>query len=176
MENPLLDPPSQATATADQISPPAPNLLLADRTELAVMTQRLNSAASWFYVLAGLSVVNSLIAAFGGTLRFIFGLGITSVMDAVVSGMNIGAAGKIINFVFTLAMVGLFVVFGYLSKKGYHWAFVIGMVIYLLDGLLLLLVSDYLGAAFHAYVLFRLYQGLAASRKLSELKQGASAI
>jgi hypothetical protein len=73
-------------------------------------------------------------------------------------------------------MVGLFVVFGYLSKKGYHWAFVIGMVIYLLDGLLLLLVSDYLGAAFHAYVLFRLYQGLAASRKLSELKQGASAI
>jgi len=176
MENPLPDPQSQATATADQILPPAPNLLPADQTELAVMAQRLNSAASWFYVLAGLSVVNSLIATFGGTLRFIFGLGITSVMDAVVAGMKVGAAGNIINFVFTLAMVGLFVVFGYLSKKGYHWAFVVGMVIYLLDGLLLLLVSDYLGAAFHAYVLFRLYQGLAASRKLGELRQSASAI
>jgi hypothetical protein len=171
MENPLPDPQSPVTATAGQISPPAPNLLPADQTELAVMTRRLNSAASWFYVLAGLSVVNSLIATFGGTLRFIFGLGITSVMDAVVAGMNVGAAGNIINFIFTLAMVGLFVVFGYLSKKGYHWAFVVGMAVYLLDGLLLLLVSDYLGAAFHAYVLFRLYQGLAASRKLSELRQ-----
>src|SRR5262249_26823032 len=127
-------------------------------------------------VLAGLSVINSLIATFGGTLRFIFGLGITSVMDVVVSGMNVGAAGSIINFVFTLAMGGLFLVFGYLSKNGYHWALVIGMVVYLLDGLLLLLVSDYLGAAFHAYVLFRLYQGLAASRKLSELRQSANAI
>jgi len=135
----------------------------------------LNSAASWFYVLAGPSVINSLIATFGGTLRFIFGLGITSVADAVVAGTNIGAAAKVINFVFALAMVGLFVVFGYLSKKGYHRAFVIGMVVYLLDGLLLLLVSDHLGAAFHAYVPFRLYQGLAASRKVSELKQPLSA-
>src|SRR5690349_17064913 len=128
MENPLPAPQAQTTATADQLSPPAPNLLPADQTELAVMTQRLNSAAGWFYLLAGLSVINSLIATFGGTLRFMFGLGITGVMDAIVARMNIGAAGNIINFVFTLAMVGLFVVFGYLSKKGHHWAFVIGMV------------------------------------------------
>jgi MFS family permease len=155
---------------------PAPNLLPADQTELAVLTQRLNSAANWFYVLAALSVVNSLIATFGGTIRFIFGLGITSVVDAIIAGTKVGAAGTIISLVFTLAMAGLFVVFGFLSKKGYHWAFIIGMVIYLLDGLLLLFPSDYLGAAFHAYVLFRLYQGLAASRKLSELKQSQSAI
>ncbi|MEP7336687.1 MAG: hypothetical protein ABI977_02900 [Acidobacteriota bacterium] len=175
MENPHHEPQSQ-TISATQDSIAAPNLLPADQTELAVLTQRLNSAASWFYVLAALSVVNSLIATFGGTIRFIFGLGITSVVDAIIAGTEVGAAGTIISLVFTLAMAGLFVVFGFLSKKGYHWAFIIGMVIYLLDGLLLLLPGDYLGAAFHAYVLFRLYQGLAASRKLSELKQNQSAI
>jgi len=175
MENPPREPQSQ-TISAIQDSVPAPNLLPADQTELAVLTQRLNSAASWFYVLAALSVVNSLIATFGGTIRFIFGLGITSVVDAIIAETKVGAAGTIISLVFTLAMAGLFVVFGFLSKKGYHWAFIIGMVIYLLDGLLLLLPRDYLGAAFHAYVLFRLYQGLAASRKLSELKQSQIAI
>ena len=175
MENPPHDPQSQTTPAGPD-SVPAPNLLPADQTELAVLTKRLNSAASWFYVLAALSVINSLIATFGGTIRFIFGLGITGVVDAIIVATKVGAAGNIISLVFTLAMSGLFVVFGFLSKKGYHWAFIIGMVVYLLDGLLLLLASDYLGAAFHAYVLFRLYQGLAASRKLSELKQSHSAI
>jgi len=168
--------PQPQTTSAEQASMPDLNLLPADQTEIAVLTQRLNSAASWFYVLAALSVVNSLIATFGGTLRFIFGLGITSVVDAIVAGANVGTVGSIVSLVFTVAMAGLFAIFGFLSRKGYHWAFIVGMVIYLLDGLLLLLPGDYLGAAFHAYVLFRLFQGLAASRKLSELKQSQRTI
>ena len=116
-----------------------------------------------------MSVVNSLIAAFGSDIRFIFGLGITSVVDAMVAAIEIGAAGKVVGLVVSILLAGLFAIFGFLAKKRLHWAFLLGMGIYLLDGLLLLLVESYLSAAFHAYVLFRLYQGLSASRKLSTI-------
>jgi len=33
------------------------------------------------------------------------------------------------------------------------------MGLYLIDGVILLLITDYLGAAFHLWVLYRLYQG-----------------
>ena len=114
-------------------------------------------------------MINSLIAAFGAGLRFIFGLGITSVADELVAVLNVGAVGTVIGLLFSIAMAGLFVIFGFLTRKRMHWVFLIGMGVYLLDGLLLLVFQSYLGAAFHAYVLFRLYQGLSASRKLSSM-------
>lgn len=162
---------SQATLPIESATatPELPSYAAVEQAEIAQLTQQLNSAASWFYVIAGLSVVNSLIAAFGSDIRFIFGLGITSVVDAMVAAIEIGAAGKVVGLVVSIFLAGLFAIFGFLAKKRLHWAFLLGMGIYLLDGLLLLLVESYLSAAFHAYVLFRLYQGLSASRKLSTI-------
>lgn len=140
-----------------------------EQAETAELTQQLNSATSWFYVLAGLSIINSLIAVFGGTIHFIFGLGITGVVDAIVLALQAEALGKVIGLMFSIAIAGLFVIFGFLARKRMHWIYLVGMGVYLLDGLLLLAFGDYLGAAFHAYVLFRLYQGLAASRQLSSM-------
>ena len=79
---------------------------------------------------------------------------------------------KTISFVFTLLMAGLLVIFGVLARKFFHWAFIVGMIVYALDGLLLLVAQDYLGVAFHAFVLFLLSKGVSASKKLSELKHG----
>lgn len=150
-------------------TPEAPSYFGIEQAEITQLTQQLNSAASWFYVIAGLSVVNSLIAAFGSSIRFIFGLGITGVVDGIVTAMEFGAAGKLIGLVVSIFLAGLFAIFGFLAKKRLHWAFLVGMGIYLLDGLLLLLFESYLSAAFHAYVLYRLFQGLSASRKLSTM-------
>lgn len=167
--------PSQTTvpAASNQVyvpePPELPSFAAVEQAEIAQLTQQLNSAASWFYVVAGLSVVNSLISAFGSTIRFIFGLGITSVVDGIVTSMEFGAAGKMIGLVVSIFLAGLFAIFGFLARKRLHWAFLVGMGIYLLDGLLLLLFQSYLSAAFHAYVLFRLFQGLSASRKLSTM-------
>ena len=147
-----------------------PSLASYEQAETIHLTQQLNSASSWFYVIAALSVINSLIAAFGAGIRFIFGLGVTSLADEIVVAMQFGAAGKVIGLLFSIAMAGLFVIFGFLARKRMHWAFLIGMVVYLLDGLMLLMFESYLGAAFHAYVLFRLFQGLSASRKLSSMQ------
>ena len=164
-ENALSSPGQTLQPTAPEL----PSYAAIEQAEIAQLTQQLNSASSWFYIIAALSVINSLIAAFGAGLRFIFGLGITSVADELVAAMQLGAVAKIIVLMFSLAMAGLFVIFGFLSRKRMHWVFLVGMGVYLLDGLMLLLFQSYLGAAFHAYVLFRLYQGLSVSRKLSSM-------
>lgn len=141
-----------------------------DHGELFKLTQQLNSSSSWFFWIAALSMINSLIAVFGGDMRFVFGLGITGAADAL--SFESGATAKTVSFIFTLLMAGLFVIFGVLARKFFHWAFIVGMAIYALDGLLLLRVSDYLGVAFHAFILFLLSRGISASKKLSELKHG----
>src|SRR5579864_37374 len=51
----------------------------------AVAQARMTVAANWFYWIAGLSVINSIITMTGGHMRFIFGLGATSILDAVGS-------------------------------------------------------------------------------------------
>jgi len=79
-----------------------------------------------------------------------------------------------IVFVFNLAIAGFFVLFGWLSKKGYGAAFLIGIVLYVLDGLLFLVFMDWMGLAFHALAVFLMVRGYLALRKLRALQlQGA---
>ena len=161
------------TTAAKDPSAGVPGGAESDQGELLKLTQQFNSSSSWFFWIAGLSVINSLIAVFGGDLRFVFGLGVTSVADALSS--QSGSAGRTVSFVFTALMAGLFVIFGVLARKFFHWAFVVGMVVYALDGLLLLYAQDFLSFAVHGFVLFLLSKGLSASKKLSELKRGHAA-
>src|SRR5262245_26775344 len=142
----------------------------AGQSELFKLKQQFNSSSSWFFWIAGLSVINSLIAVFGGDFRSYFGLGVTSVADALSS--KSGSTGKTVSFVFTLLMAGLFVIFGVLARKFFYWAFIVGIAVYALDSLLLLYAPDYVPLAIHAIVLFLFSKGVSASKKLSELKRG----
>jgi len=49
----------------------------AANTELKNLVDTFNNGVSWFFFVAGLSVVNSLLVLFGADWSFIFGLGIT---------------------------------------------------------------------------------------------------
>lgn len=140
------------------------------QAEIAALELRLKSASSWFYTIAALSIVNSIITLFGGTWHFIFGLGVTSVADAFI--LHAGSTGKAIGFVFTLLVAAVFVIFGVLARKRFHWVYITGMVAYALDGLISLLIGDWLGAGFHAFALFQLFGGVAASRQLHQLRTG----
>jgi|SRR5215475_5011489 len=156
--------------TAGRTQSDAPGATTMNQGELGVLTHQFNSSTSWFYWIAGLSMVNSIVAVSGGNWRMIVGLGVTSVADGL--SFQSDATAKAISFIFTLLMAGLFAIFGVLAKKFFHWAFIVGMVVYALDGLLLLLIPDYLALAFHAFVLYLLIKGFSASKKLSELKRG----
>lgn len=158
------------TPTAGKPQSRDPGATTMDQGELGALTRQFNSSSSWFFWIAGLSMINSIIAVSGGNWRMIVGLGVTSFADGM--SFQSDATAKTISFIFTLMMAGLFVIFGVLAKKFFHWAFIVGMVVYALDGLLLLLIPDYLSVAFHAFVLYLLFTGLSASKKLIELSRG----
>jgi hypothetical protein len=135
------------------------------------LENQFKGGVGWFYWIAGLSIINTAIMLFGGKWSFIVGLGVTQVIDAVA--LNIGPAAKPVAAFLDLLVAGVFVLFGVLAGKRYTWAIVVGMALYGLDGLLFILVKDFLGLAFHGYALFCIWNGLRALQKLSPLPAGA---
>ena len=127
------------------------------------------AGADWFFWIAGLSLINSIVILSGNDWGFIIGLGITQIVDFL--GSEFGLAGKIIAFCFDLITAGIFVGFGFLARKRYTWAFVIGMILYALDGLIFLLGPDLLSIGFHLLALFFIFNGLKANLKLREIEQ-----
>ncbi len=126
-----------------------------------VAAARARAGAKWFYWIAGLSVINSLVVISGGSFHFVVGLGVTSVVDAMAK--RLGNAGTVLDLVINGFVAGLFVMFGHFAAQGRKWAFLVGMTLYGLDGLLLFGAKDYLSAGFHAYALFAIYKGMTAA-------------
>jgi hypothetical protein len=123
----------------------------------------------WFLTIAVLSGINSLLQVINAPVRFIFGLGVTQVVDA--AGHGAGQSGMF----WTVAIDGLFIVMLMLcskwAKAGSQGAFLGGMIAYALDGVLLLLFSMWIDAAVHAYALYMIWQGYSASRELAQIQQ-----
>jgi hypothetical protein len=153
---------AQAPVVPGAGAPSSPSGQPAAANALAV--RQLKSGASWFYWVAGLSLVNSIVAFSGSSWHFLFGLGITQIFDGLRE--NLGGAGTIVVLALDLAAAGLFILFGVFANKGHLWAFITGMVLFGLDGLLFVLVRDWLGVGFHAFVLYCLYRGMSACRQL----------
>src|SRR5512133_2708123 len=151
--------PAPALATTAPLSTAAPANALPAPALAAAQTR---SGGSWFYWIAGLSLINSISAFLGTSWRFIVGLGLTQLFDAAGKGM--GSSGKVIVLVLDLFVAGLFVLFGVFAVKGHLWAFIIGMVLFTLDALVFLLVQDWIGVGFHAFVLYCLFRGFQGSR------------
>ena len=91
--------------------------------------------------------------------------GCVSIVAKEAGGIGL-AAGLVVN-IFVAAICAAF---GVLGNRRQAWALWVGMVLYTFDGLLLLLFQDWLSVAFHAYALFRIYQGLGAIKELGTLE------
>jgi hypothetical protein len=108
---------------------------------------------------------------FGGGVHFIVGLGITQVVDALAR--QAGSSGIVLDLIINSFVAGLFVIFWPFGKKGQNWPFLVGMAVYALDGLLLLSFKDIFSVAFHAYALFRIYNGMKAVPVLQKLQEAS---
>ncbi len=139
----------------------------------AILEARAKSGARWFLWIAGLSLVNSIASSAGAKFHFILGLGITQVFDAIAK--RTAGAGNFTALFLDVGMAGVFVFFGWLASKGREWAFILGMILYALDGLLFLLVKDMVGIGFHLFALFFIYRGLKATEALAKLRTPAYA-
>ena len=53
---------------------------------------RVKRGANWFYWIAGLSVVNSIMFIAGANFQFVVGLGVTQIINALALAMNGAAA------------------------------------------------------------------------------------
>lgn len=137
------------------------------------VSQRYRNGANWFYWIAALTMITSIIAHFGGGWGFLIGLGVTQIIDGMgeVFAAELGSAPKVIALVLDMIVTGVFVLFGYLANKKYLWAYMLGMVVFLLDGLLFLLFQDLLGVIVHAVVLFFMFRGYLAGRELVSLEK-----
>lgn len=121
---------------------------------------QVKSGANWFYWIAGLSLVNTIAALSGTNWRFLIGLGVTQVVDAVAKDM--GGVGKGAALIVNAFIAGMFILLGVFANKGMKWAFVVGMIFFGLDTVLELLFTDWIGTAFHVYALFCLWKGYSA--------------
>ena len=118
----------------------------------------------WFFWIAALSLVNSVIAIAGQEWRFIIGLGITQLIHEIgAQGENWGMRAGVIS----LAVIGFLGWIGHRAANGRKWAFVLGMVVYGIDGAIFLVVQDWIGVGFHAFALFMIFRGYQAARQLS---------
>ncbi|MCB0496003.1 MAG: hypothetical protein KDC79_07690 [Cyclobacteriaceae bacterium] len=134
-----------------------------DRSEPLKMVK---SGANWFYWIAGLSLINSIMVYSGSNYSFILGLGFTQIVDGVVYEL-LGSSFSILGFVFNVIVIGIFVTFGFYANKFSKSAFIAGMIVYGLDALIFLLVGDWLGLGFHVFALFMIFKGFA---RLKEAK------
>jgi hypothetical protein len=143
-----------------------------EEAAVAEHRRQANSGANWFFLIAAFSVVNSLVVLFNGEWSFIIGLGVTQLIDAVFAGAGEESGGTptVIALVLDVMVAGFFVVMGLLARRGFAWAFLLGMVMYALDALIFLYVRDWVSIAFHAFALYGIYRGFAAAGKLRRLQ------
>jgi hypothetical protein len=139
--------------------------------------QQTLSGANWFFWIAALSMINSIIQLASGGFGFLAGLGVTQLIDGVAAGVSeqVGGAATVIALLLDVMVAALFVGLGLFARKGQTWAFVLGMVLYALDGLIFLLVQSWPSFLFHLFVLYCLYRGLAGNNKLKALQAEAGA-
>lgn len=133
------------------------------------LRRRLASGAHWFYWIAGLSLVNSIVSLFDGNWNFAVGLGVTQIFDALGKIEVQEGSGdwlKYVFFVINVFAAATFALFGIFASRGQIWAFITGMILFALDGLILVFVGDILGVIIHALAIYFLFRGLSATRQL----------
>ena len=170
--SPVAENPYAAT-TAVLEQPTAAVALPADAAVRELFDRGKNGAA-WFYWIAGLSVVNTVIVLAEGGRRFALGLIVTMISDAVAaSAIKPGGEMSLLAIAlgFNAFVLGLFIVCGRLSQKRILPIYALGMVLYLLDGLLSLMLGGFIGIAIHAYALWCMWSGFMAYRQLNILER-----
>lgn len=127
--------------------------------ESLAATPEIRSAARWFWWIAGLSLVNTVLAMSGTQTQMVVGLGLT-----LASDVAFGATSPI-GFVIDAAALGFFLLMGQQAQRGRLWAFYLGVVVYSLDALIYVLLQDWMPVALHVLVIYFIVRGVLALRK-----------
>ena len=139
--------------------------------------EAIRAGASWFYIIAALSLINSIIVLFlKSNWSFIVGLGVMMLIDAIMS--EVGGAGNLVALILDIIIAGIFVLFGVFASKKHLWAFLAGLILYILDLLLIVLLLIFSAdpqllfyIIFHGVVGFFIIKGIKALRVYEKIEQ-----
>ena len=133
--------------------------------ERKTLERRRRNGGQWFYWIAALSLINAALAFAGQEWRFILGLGATQLVHEMAKSGSAGTKAGLVG----VALIVVFAVMGQRAVQGHRWAFLLGMVLFALDGALFVLIQDWVGVGFHAFALLMIGRGYAAARQLPPL-------
>jgi len=131
-----------------------------DGVERAIAARQTQMGGDWFFWIAGLSVVNAMLLLIHAPFGFFFGLGLPDFL--LRSGIGLSAWIAV-----TGIAAGVLALCGYFARRGARWAFLAGMMLYVLDALVCFDIREYLEGAVHAYALFRIFQGFQAAQRFA---------
>ena len=122
--------------------------------------------ANWFFWLAILSVINTLIVYQYHIPNTPIALAISQWLDGTSAGLNPTMSTR--SLIINLIIAGILAGFGVLARRGSDLAFVVGMFLYVVDAMLAIGLRDLFGFGVHLIGLFFLFKGLLASRHIRE--------
>ena len=157
---------TDSTLTATPAAAPA-RRMPASVAELAHLVPGFLQGTRWFWWVAGLSAVNVACDLAHANINFVLGLAFTQLAHGFF------AENMPIALLIDALFVGGFFLIGQQAQKGRTWAFALGIVVYLFDGLIYAKFADWLPVAFHALALFyigRAFMALQAAKKEAGLK------
>ncbi len=137
--------------------------------------KRIGYGMSWFFLIAGMSILNMFIPAEAEAWILVHGLGSTSLIDNGLSAsarvLGLGQADlHTISLFLYLLISAIFILLGILGRKRNARAVIIGMAVYSLDGAVRIIVKDYAGVLIHVIGFLGIWNGLNAIWALETLE------
>ncbi|HEX2698206.1 MAG TPA: hypothetical protein VHM28_10900, partial [Anaerolineales bacterium] len=80
----------------------------------------------------------------------------------------------IVGFIIDLCITGMFAILGYFGRKRNRWPFIIGMILYFADGIVMLLFQDWIGVLFHFIALSGIWNGFRSLGELGVLEKSSA--
>ncbi len=144
-----------------------------DNFEREEIQDKIKKAANWFYWIAALSIINSILNfETPSKIGFTAALGISQIVDGLIMEMygSYNYYATIINIFISLVIAFI----GYKARNANKTAFIIGLNLYALDGILFFYYNIWINFAFHILVLYFVYQGIPAINELKNLELNSS--
>jgi len=163
-------------STPEPAPSPTPPAETAERQEFRqrmLLQMRARAGINWFYWVAGLTIINTIIFVTGNTPNYFLGLGLSQMVDSytvtVATGTEMAPLMRWVAAAIDVLLAGVFIIFGFRGQRSYRSWIVAGIGLYTLDGLIFLFFSVWLGVLFHAFVIYKLVGGMRAMDELNQM-------